>query len=106
MPDLLAFARLSPAQFKSRFRESPILRATRDGFVRNVVVALGNSGNHKSLPVLAETLNDRSPLVRSHAAWALGRLSTPRALQYLDSARETEKVATVREEIIEALKQH
>jgi len=106
MPDLMALARLTPAQFRDRFRDSPILRATRDGFVRNVVVALGNSGNRKSLPVLAETLIDNSPLVRAHAAWALGRLASPPAFKCLDSARKTENDATVREEIIEALKQH
>ena len=75
MPDLLPLVRMTPEEFRSRFRNSPILRATRDGFVRNVVVALGNSGKSAAIPALREALQDSSPVVRSHAQWALEQLT-------------------------------
>ncbi len=75
MPDLAPLVHMTAREFKSRFKGSPILRATRDGFVRNVVVALGNSGKREAIPVLSEALQDSSPLVRSHAAWALKRIT-------------------------------
>jgi epoxyqueuosine reductase len=74
MPDLLALTRITPQEFKSRFKNSPILRATRDSFVRNVVVALGNSGRAEAIPALQEALLDSNALVRSHAEWAMGNL--------------------------------
>jgi len=75
MPDLVPLVHMTAQEFKSRFKGSPILRATRDGFVRNVVVALGNSGKREAIPVLSEALQDSSPLVRSHAEWALKRIT-------------------------------
>ncbi len=74
-PELLPLARITPAEFGSRFANSPVLRATRDGFVRNVMVALGNSGRSEAVPVLKEALRDPSPLVREHAEWALGQIT-------------------------------
>ena len=74
MPDLAALIRITPEQFKLRFKNSPVLRATRDGLVRNVAIALGNSGRREAIPVLSDALQDSSPLVRSHAEWALERL--------------------------------
>ena len=77
--DLLAtrlrdFLALDEAEFKSRFRGSPILRAKRRGFLRNVCVALGNTGSAEDLPSLRRALEDAEPLVREHAAWAIARL--------------------------------
>jgi epoxyqueuosine reductase len=67
-------ARLDDAGFREVFRGSPVKRIGRDRFVRNVLIAIGNSGE----PVLAETaqvlLADPSPLVRAMAIWALSRL--------------------------------
>lgn len=74
-PDLPALARITPEEFRLRFQNSPVLRATRDGFVRNVVVALGNSRAAEAVPVLKKALEDPSPLVRSHAEWALAQLA-------------------------------
>ena len=74
MPDLLSLVHMTPEEFRRRFRNSPILRATRDGFVRNVVVALGNSGKSEAIPALKEALQDSSPVVRSHARWALEQI--------------------------------
>jgi epoxyqueuosine reductase len=75
MPELLSLVRITPPEFKRRFENSPVLRATRDGFVRNVVVALGNSGSNEAVPALKEALQDPSPLVRIHAEWALERIA-------------------------------
>jgi epoxyqueuosine reductase len=103
MPNLLALARISDEEFKNRYKNSPILRATRKGFVRNVAVALGNSGSSEAIPVLGETLKDDSALVRAHAAWALGRIATSGARRMLESARTREKTASVLDEIVSAL---
>jgi epoxyqueuosine reductase len=81
MPDLLGLVHLSPAEFKRKYQGSPILRSTRDGFVRNVVVALGNSGNREAIPALKAALQDASPLVRSHAEWALERFGAGKAAE-------------------------
>ena len=63
------------AQFDAVFERSPVRRAGRDGFVRNVCVALGNRGEAGAAASLALTLeSDPSALVRMHAAWALGEI--------------------------------
>jgi len=103
MPDLKPMVRITPEEFRDRFRNSAILRATRDGFVRNVVVALGNSGKDEAVPALEEALRDASPLVRAHAAWALGQIATTHARRILESARARESDAAVLEEIVAAL---
>jgi epoxyqueuosine reductase len=103
MPDLAPLVRISSDEFKKRFENSPIQRATRDGFVRNVTVALGNSGSSEAVPPLEEALRDASPLVRSHAAWALGRIADKRTARILESARAKEQHPAVFEEIEFAL---
>lgn len=60
--------------FKDLFRSSPILRAKRRGFLRNVCVALGNIGNADDLPALELSLADKEPLVREHAQWAIDEI--------------------------------
>jgi epoxyqueuosine reductase len=62
-------------EFATRFRGRAILRAKRDGMVRNACVALGNIGGPEDLPQLYAALCDRSAVVRGHAAWAIGRLA-------------------------------
>ncbi len=73
-PSLAELARLGDASFRARFTKSPVKRIGRDRFVRNVLIAIGNSND----PGLAETaerlLNDQSPLVRGAAVWALSQL--------------------------------
>ena len=65
----------------ARFEGSPIERAKRRGLLRNVAVALGNRGSPEAVPALAVALSDEEPLVRGHAAWALGRIGTEAARQ-------------------------
>ena len=64
------FLTLDDRQFKELFHGSPILRAKRRGFLRNVCVALGNIGDESDLPALELARNEVEPLVREHAAWA------------------------------------
>ena len=71
---LREFLALDEAQFKTLFRGSPILRAKRRGFIRNVCVALGNVGTRDDLPALRAALEDHEPLVREHAAWAVEKI--------------------------------
>lgn len=65
---------LAPEEFNQRFRGSPIKRAKRRGYLRNVAVALGNSGDRIALPVLQNVLNDEEPLIREHAQWAIKKI--------------------------------
>jgi epoxyqueuosine reductase len=100
---LASLVHLSAEQFRLRFAGTAILRAGRDGFVRNVVVALGNSRSPEAVGALAGGINDESPLVRAHAAWALGRISGMDARRILADAHPREQAPEVREEILLAL---
>lgn len=72
LADLLA---LDDAAFRARFSGSPIKRIGRDRFVRNVLIAAGNSADQGLRPQVIALLDDASPLVRAMAVWALKRLS-------------------------------
>jgi epoxyqueuosine reductase len=74
-PDLDELASLDDEGFRTRFRGSAVKRAKRRGLLRNVAVALGNSGDAAHRPVLARLAEDPDPLVQEHARWALDRLS-------------------------------
>ncbi len=102
-PRLLDLIGLTPEQFRERFKGTPILRAKRKGLLRNVAVAIGNWGDEAAVPALVGTLNDAEPLVRGHAAWALGQIPTPAARQALSSRRRIESDTAVKEEIALAL---
>ncbi len=78
---------------------SAIKRAKRGGFLRNVAVVLGNKGDPASVSALSVALADHDPLVRRHAAWALGRLATPVALEALRARAMVEPDSDVRAEI-------
>lgn len=84
-------------------RGSAIRRAKRAGFLRNVAVALGNLRSPHAVPVLSDALHDLEPLVRGHAAWALGRMDGDDATQALRDALTLECDACVREELMLAL---
>jgi epoxyqueuosine reductase len=72
---LAELARLDDAAFRKLFAKSPIKRTGRDRFLRNVLIAIGNSGDPGLVPVVRERLEDAAPLVRAMAVWALGRLA-------------------------------
>jgi len=75
LPELASLLRLDEEGFRQRFRKSPIRRTKRRGLLRNVCIAMGNSGHAGFIPQLVETLKDCEPLIRGHAAWALARLA-------------------------------
>ncbi len=68
------YLRLDEAEFRDRFRNSPINRIKRRGFLRNVCVALGNIGTREDLPALERAALDSEPLIAEHAAWAINRI--------------------------------
>jgi epoxyqueuosine reductase len=103
LPSLLELAALDEAAYAERLHGSPLRRARREGLARNAAVALGNGGASAALPALAAGLGDRAPLVREHAAWALGRLGGSEARAALRAARTGEPDPTVRAAIDAAL---
>ena len=102
-PDLIALLALDDEGFRERFRHSPIKRTKRRGLLRNVCVALGNSGDAAAIPALVGALGDHEPLVRGHAAWALGRLGGAQARTPLEVALPAEADPSVRQELRYAL---
>jgi epoxyqueuosine reductase len=73
-PALSELASLDDEAFRTRFRGSPVKRAKRRGLLRNVAVALANSGDPAAEPVLERLAADDDPVVREHAGWGLRRL--------------------------------
>ena len=102
-PDLIPLLDLDDEGFRERFRNSPVKHAKRIGLQRNVCVALGNIGDETAVEALAESLRGAEPLVRMHAAWALGRIGGPRAEEALRSVLDREADPEVVEEIDTAL---
>ncbi|MBC8257653.1 MAG: tRNA epoxyqueuosine(34) reductase QueG [SAR324 cluster bacterium] len=102
-PRLLDLMKLDQAAFSKRFRNSPVKRAKRRGFSRNVAVALGNWADPQAIPALSLGLQDTESLIRSHAAWALGQIPDLQAKTKLEEARKTEKNPEVLAEIEDAL---
>ncbi|NEU12318.1 tRNA epoxyqueuosine(34) reductase QueG [Methylobacterium sp. BTF04] len=82
-PPLAELARLDDAAFRLRFAGTPIKRTGRDRFLRNVLIAIGNSGEPALAAEAERCLSDPSALVRAMAVWALGRLSGTAALRGL-----------------------
>jgi epoxyqueuosine reductase len=78
-PALAELSRLDDAAFRARFTKSPVKRIGRDRFVRNVLIAIGNSGDAALAAEAERLLDDLSPLVRGAAAWALSQLMEPEA---------------------------
>jgi epoxyqueuosine reductase len=95
--------RMDDATFTARFAHSPVERATRAGLARNAAIALGNAGSPTAIPALLDALSDDEPLVRGHAAWALGRIGSSTALDQLHARAAIEADAWVSEEIATAL---
>lgn len=105
LPDLIAELSLSPQDFNRKFKGSPLKRAKRRGYLRNVCIALGNSGDRRAVSPLEKCLHEEGEaLVRRHAAWALGKLGGERALTALEAALDSERQPEVRTEIQAARK--
>ncbi len=100
-PRLADLVRLDDAAFRSLFAKTSIKRTGRDRFVRNVLIAMGNSGDARLASEAERLLGDRSPLVRGAAVWALARLSPAKISALGPNAHEPD--ADVREEWTAAL---
>lgn len=105
-PKLLDLIALDDQGFRERFRGSPVKRAKRRGLLRNVAVALGNWGDPVAAPALIDALHDHEPLIRGHAAWALGQIDAVRARRALEAAPTTEDDEYVRGEVRAAIESH
>ena len=81
VPDLRELARLSPEDFRKQYRGSPIKRSKWRGFIRNVAVAMGNSGDPEMVPDLEYLLDSEDSMIRRHALWALKKIGTTEALE-------------------------
>lgn len=86
-PMLAHLVGLDDAAFRAVFSGSPIKRIGRDRFVRNVLIAIGNSGAAELAPCARARLADSSPLVRGAAVWALSRMAEPEAFAALRAHR-------------------
>jgi len=92
-------------QFLQMFQGTPLTRPGREGLLRNAAISAGNLRNPALLPELIDCLlQDPSPLVRSHAAWALGKIADPRATEILRQATLSEPDSAVKEEILQAIR--
>lgn len=90
--------------FNQRFKTSPVKRAKRRGYLRNAAIAAGNTGDKDAVPPLINLLTaEEEPLIRSHAAWALGEIGGQHAIEALKSAANGEGDPAVLEEIRNAL---
>jgi epoxyqueuosine reductase len=98
-PSLADLADLDDAAFRARFTKSPVKRIGRDRFIRNVLIAIGNSGDGALAVKASRLLDDQSPLVRGAAVWALSQLMRREEFEGLAAdALGTENDETVRAE--------
>jgi epoxyqueuosine reductase len=97
-PALAELVRLDDAAFRALFAKSPVKRIGRDRFVRNVLIAIGNSGDAMLAREAERLLDDASPLVRGAAVWALGRLDAQRLAEVAGTHRARETDEMVRDE--------
>jgi len=86
--ELAEFVTLDDAAFRARFAGTPVKRTGRDRFIRNVLIAIGNSGDAGFVPPVIVHLDDPSPLVRAMAVWALRRVAEPGEFARLRTARQ------------------
>jgi epoxyqueuosine reductase len=97
-PRLADLAQLDDAGFREVFSGSPIKRVGRDRFVRNVLIALGNSGDSAQAALVEKLLGDPAPVVRGAAVWALARLAPDRFGSLRETGLAAETDADVRAE--------
>ncbi|MGJ0394924.1 MAG: tRNA epoxyqueuosine(34) reductase QueG [Methylocystis sp.] len=97
-PPLAQLARLDDAAFRALFAGSPIKRIGRDRFLRNVLIAIGNSRRQELAAEAERLVEDAAPLVRGAAVWALGRLAPARLAELRLQRLPAEPDETVRQE--------
>jgi epoxyqueuosine reductase len=97
-PALADLLRLDDHGFRALFSGSPVKRIGRDRFLRNVLIAAGNSADGDLAALCRELLDDASPLVRGAAVWALSRLLDPASFEQLGGRLDGEADRDVRTE--------
>ena len=102
-PDLVPILEMDQETFSKKYRNSPIKRAKLSGLQRNACIALGNNGDPRAIQPLTNVLLESEPLVRSHAAWAVGQIGGPEAVGALRMALNSETESNVTQEIEDAL---
>jgi len=102
-PSLTDLVRLDDAQFRALFSKTSIKRTGRDRFIRNVLIAIGNSADGALALEAERLLGDASPLVRGAAVWALSKLLPRAEFETLASRRQNDSDPDVREEWAAAL---
>lgn len=103
-PDLVDELLLSVEEFGHKYRHSPLRRPKHRGYLRNIIVAMGNRGAPELVGSLTDALtSDHEPLVRAHAAWALGRIGNVPARKALQQAASKENDSQVMLEINAAM---
>lgn len=102
-PELLPLLNMGADEFRRRVGPTAAGWIRRTRFRRNVAIVLGNIGDPSAVPSLIDALSDREPVIRGHAAWALGKIGTADARHALENAvaRETDEI--VIEEAIQAV---
>ena len=86
-PDLWQLAQISPQEFRQRFRGSPIARTKHSGFLRNIAVAMGNSGRSEYIDELERLASSEDAVVAEHAIWAIGKLNQKNHQEYSSPAQ-------------------
>lgn len=102
-PRLAELANITPREFSELFRGSPIKRTKRRGLIRNVMLAMGNSGNPKFLDDIKTSLDDGEPLIRAAAVWAFWKIAGDDSKQDLSLMLENETDNIVRQELLNIL---
>jgi len=98
-PDLGYLLGLEQEEFSSIFKNSPIKRAKRKGIIRNVLVAIGNSGSSEYVDLVYNLLDDIDPMIRSHAVWTLWKIQGQQCLTALKSMLKSETDENVLSEL-------
>ncbi|MCP4543799.1 MAG: tRNA epoxyqueuosine(34) reductase QueG [Chloroflexi bacterium] len=99
VPALLDLVGIGEESFQQRYKDSPIFRIGRQRLLRNTAVALGNWGDEQATPMLIRALADAEPLLRGHAAWALGCIGGQAAQDALENSLQDEQDSHVQREM-------
>jgi epoxyqueuosine reductase len=91
-PRLADLVQLDDTTFRQVFSGSPVKRVGRDRFIRNVLIAIGNSETSELIPYVEAKLADKSPLVRAMAVWALSRLVSPGSFEKLREFHQNNEI--------------
>jgi epoxyqueuosine reductase len=103
-PSLHWLLHMTEKEFRTVYRGTAVLRTKRAGLARNAAIALGNMGDRDDLDILTEILRSHDlPLVRAHAAWAVGKIGGESARNVLATARRSDPDPAVQTECLSAL---